>query len=363
MLVSPTYTSADDLVGEGTLRVRFGTIDGATFAENGASTPLEIAVNASDTLQSLAAKISGESGGALEAYVAQGQNGAQLVIKGQEGAANGFVIEGESSALLPTNTPGDLNYLSWQPASDSGQLRQTSQDAEFSFDTVAYTSASNTVSDLPEGITLDLKATNAGDPTQISFSNDTSAIRSVMGDFVAALNEVAALLNESANALGGTLGSDSGARELKRDLARLTSEIVMPNAAEGEPQTLADLGLSFRADGTFTLDNDRLNTTLTSSPEAAAAMFTTGAFGVFATIDNLARDNTSIGDPGSLGGSVSRYQDQIERNDERLERIAEQQERLRERLAANLFAAEQRVSASQSTLSFLQAQADANNAQ
>ncbi len=360
LLISPSFANAEDPVGEGTLRVRFGNVDGAAFAEDAASTPLEITIEASDTLETLAGKIASASGGALDAYVAQGTSGAQLVIKGSEGAANGFVIEGESSAASPTATPGDLSYLSWQPATDTGQLRQTSQDALFSLDTVPMSSSSNTVTGLPEGMTLELTGTNTGAPTQISFSNDTSAISSVMRDFVSALNEIATVLNESAAAQGGELGSDSGARELKRDLARLTTEIVMPGAQDGEPQTLSDIGLSFTAEGTFTFDDDRLNSALSDSPDGVSAMFTTGPFGLFATIDNLARSNTTIGDPGSLGGSVTRYEDQIERNEDRLERIAEQQERLRERLSTNLFAAERTVASSQSTLSFLQAQADAN---
>ena len=109
-------------------------------------------------------------------------------------------------------------------------------------------------------------------------------------------------------------------------------------------------------DGTFRIDSERLEETLTNSPDAAAAMFTTGVFGVFATIDGLARDNTAIGDPGSLGGSVTRYEDQIERNEERLDRIAEQQEHLRAQLARSFNAAQSQIAVSQSTLSFIEQQ-------
>ena len=90
-------------------------------------------------------------------------------------------------------------------------------------------------------------------------------------------------------------------------------------------------------------------------------MFTAGAFGVFATIDNLARDNSLFSDPGSLGGSITRYEAQIERNDERLSRVAENQEALRSRLTRSFIAAQSNVSQSQSTLSFLQQQIDAFN--
>ena len=359
--VSRGYDSADDRVGEGTLRVRFGTVAGSNFAEDPDRPPLEIEVDAADTLETLAAKIGAASAGALEAYVAQGENGAQIVLKGDSGAASGFVVEGESSALLPSNAPGNLSYLSWSPATDAGELRQTAQDAKFALDTVERTSASNVVTGLPEGMTLTLTATNADAPTTLRFDNDSAAIGGFMNDFVAALNDLTSLLNEDAAALGGTLGSDSGARELKRDLARLTSQIVMPSAAEGEPRTLADLGLSFGRDGTFRLDTERMERTLAENADAAAAMFTTGPFGVFATIDRLARDNTRSSDPGSLGGSLARYEAQIGRNEDRLARIAEQQEDLRARLTRELSAAERRVSSSQSTLSFLEQQIEAWN--
>ncbi|MEE4540114.1 MAG: flagellar filament capping protein FliD [Erythrobacter sp.] len=361
-LVSRSYGAADALVGEGNLRVRFGMVSGADFTQDTARTPLDIVVDASDTLETLAGKIASASGGALEAYVATGPGGAQLVVKGEDGSANGFVLEGVG-ANPATGTPGDLSYLSWQPAGDAGELRQSAQDALFSLDTVERTSGSNQVSGLPEGITLTLTGTNAGTPTSIAFDNDTSAITAVMGDLVAALNGIAQQVNADGAALGGTLGNDAGTRELKRDLARLSSEIVMPTAADGEPATLADLGLSVNRDGTFRLDSQRLQDTLANEPQAAAAMFTTGPFGVFATIDGLARDNTRRSDPGSLGGSLARYEGQIARNDERLARIADQQDSLRERLTRDLLAAERRVTASQSTLSFLEQQIDIWNQQ
>ena len=218
------------------------------------------------------------------------------------------------------------------------------------------TSAGNKVTGLPSGLVLNLTDTNQGEPTQISFADKTKQITSMMGDFVGALNDISASLAELAAPLGGELGNDPGARALKRALASLTSQVVMPNAAAGEPATLADLGLVRGRDGSFTLDNSRLSETLDNNLAAARAMFTVGPFGIFATIDNLARDMGSATDPGTLGGSITRYTDQLERLEDRRERIAEQQDVLRERMVKNFAAADARVAASQSTLDFLKNQ-------
>ncbi|MEM7779335.1 MAG: flagellar filament capping protein FliD [Pseudomonadota bacterium] len=355
-LVSQNFTASSDLVGEGTLAIRFGTVTGASFTQDTEQDPLSITVEATDTLSTLAIKIATESNGALDAYVAQGTNGAQLVIKSQTGAQNGFVLEPTSTASSPSAAPGDLTYLAWNPASDAGELRTTGQDALFAFDTVEMSSASNRITGLPEGISLDLTGTNSGAATAISFSTDTSAITQVMGDFVEALNDLASLIDEEANAFGGTLGNDPGARQLKRDLAALASETVMPTAEPGEPSTLGDLGLGITRDGRFELDSEVLSDAIAENENAVAAMFTTGAFGLFATMDNLARDNSLTSNPGSLGGSLERYEDLIEANDERLATIADQQEALRARLTTQFIAAERQIASSQSTLSFLQQQ-------
>lgn len=356
VLASKNFTNSTDTVGAGSLRITFGTVNGTGFTADSARTPLDITVDASDTLDTLAGKINAAGGGDLTAYVANGTNGAQLLIKGQEGAINGFTLDGMSSAANPSATPGDLSYLSWNPASDAGELRQGSLDALFSLDTVAMQSATNAISGLPEGMTLDLLGTNVGAPASIGFASNTGQISAVMGDFVSALNEVASQLAQSAAPLGGELGHDSGARALKRALSSLSGTVVMPNAGAGEPSTLADLGLSINRDGTFRLDSDRLTRNLTDFPDAVGAMFTVGLHGVFATIDSVARANTASGDPGTLGGSIERYNAQIARNDERLAKIADQQEMLRARLTKSLVAADRRVTLSQSTLSFVKSQ-------
>ncbi len=354
-LVLPPIASAAAPVGDGTLTIRLGTIDGGTLNETDPAAAITLDVTAGESLTDLARRITGASRGAVTAQVLTGINGAQLVLTGREGAANAFTIETAGS--------GALADMAWAADGPAGWRPVAAGDALFTLNSVAMRSASNAVTGLPEGITLQLTATNAGAPASLTFSNDTSAISGLMEDLVGAINEVVAKLNEVGNPLGGELGNDPGTRQLRRALSQLTGQVVMPGAAAGEPRTLGDLGLALTRDGTFRLDNARLGQALRDNPDAVAAMFTTGVNGVFATLDRLARSTTRLGDPGTLGGSVTRYQRELQGNNARLEKIAEDQERLRERLTRSFTASERRVGASQSTLSFLQQQIDIWSAQ
>ena len=363
-LLSRPFASRDALVGAGTLNLRFGSIAGNAFTADPARGAIAITLTETDTLATLATRITEASGGAVQAYVANGSGGAQLVMKGQDGAANAFVLEAAMPAPDPDAPPapppaaGDLAYLAWAPAAGDTLRTSTARDAAFRLDGVAMTSATNRVTGLPGGFGLSLTGTNAGAPTALSFAGNSAAISGVMTDLVAALNDIVGQLGELAAPVGGQLANDPGARELRRDLAALAGLVLMPAATGAAPRTLGDLGLALNRDGTFRLDSARLNRTLETAPDAAAAMFTTGATGVFAAVDRLARDTSLAADPGSLGGSLRRFRSQLERSDERLARIAEQQEALRERLTREFTASERRVAASQSTLTFIRQQVD-----
>lgn len=360
IVASKPYASPDALVGEGTLSIAFGTATPTGFAADQSRAPINIAVASTDTLAQLSSKINA-SGSGLSAYVATGSAGAQLVVRGATGEANGFVLSGSGASASGTRMAGQIDYLDWNPAADSGQLKQSAGDAAFLFDGVAMTRPANRIDGLPGGLSLTLTGTNSGAPTRVAAAPQTDAIASVMTDLVAALNDVASQLQESAKAIGGELGNDSGARSLKRSLASLASAVVMPNAPPGSPRTLGDLGLSFGRDGSFRLDSQRLTQTLSIDPQGAAAMFTPGLFGVYATLDKFARSAGLSGDPGSLGGSISRYQRQREQVGEQLEKIAERQDALRTQLSKQFTRSDMRVSASQGTLSFLQGQIAAWN--
>ena len=355
-LVSPAYVAASNVVGAGTLTLRFGTIAGAAFSEDTAHTPVDIAIASGATLADIASAINAKGAG-VSAYVANTAEGAKLVLKGKEGAAQGFVLQA-------AETVGEegLAALAWEPAAGApARLLSTASDAAFKIDTLAMTSTSNTVAEAIPGLNLTLTGTNVGAPTQISFADPGAAVSTAMADLTSALNEIASQLNTATDSKSGDLARDSGAQALRRAFAGLAGAIVMPAAADGSPQTLSDLGLSTQRDGSFVLDNKRLAATLKADPRGVSAMFTNGLFGVFATIDGIVRGANTAGNPGSLAGSISRYAAQKSQITTDQTKITEAQEKLRTQMVSRFAGVDSRVSASRSTLSFLQNQIAAWN--
>ena len=349
-IASNAYSAATDTVGSGTLTLRFGTVAGAAFTEDTGHASVDIAIAAGSTLSQVASAINGANAG-VTAYVANTVNGAQLVLRGPEGESNGFVLEATEDAADP-----GLSNLAWNPGSANGQLLATAQDAKFNVDGLAMTSSSNTISEAIPGVKLTLGATNVGAPTNVSFNDPTDVIESAMQDFTSALNELMSELN-TATAIGADLANDSGARALKRSLSQLAGTTVMPNAT-GVAKTLADLGLKTERDGTFSLDTDRFKATMEADQDGVVAMFTNGIYGVYATFDAIYRKASSTTDPGSLGGSISRYSKQLTEVTENQSDLVIKQEELRARMVARFAKTETRISSSQSTLSFLQSQID-----
>ncbi len=361
VLASPALGSgangANATTGSGTLTINFGTISGASFTADASQSPVNITVNPGDSLSQIAASING-AGAGITAYVASTATGAQLVMKGPTGANSAFTV----SAAENPGDPG-LSALAWNPATGaSSRLAEKAQDASFSIDGIAQTSAGNTVANAAPGLSLVLTGTNAGNPTTVTYSDPSSAITNAMTNLTAALNSIVGTLNTDLTASSsGSLVNDSGARAMAAQLAQLPGATIMPNAAAGAPSTLADLGLVVGKDGTYTLDSTKLQSALTKNPSAVAAMFTDGLYGIYGTLENMSIAISSTTDPGSLAGSVTTYTAQQTSLTSRQSQIASQQSAMQASLISQFATANSSVAQSKSTLSYLQNQIAAWN--
>ena len=360
VVASPTYASATASVGSGTLMINTGTIAGGNFTAGSAS-PVLVTIPRGATLSDVAAAIN-SSGAGVTAYLATVGSGVQLVLKGAQGAASGFTMSA-------TETTGDagLSTLAWDPSTGaSSRLAQTASDASYKLDGIAETSPSNTIPSAAPGLALQLTGINAGNPTTISYSDPSSNIVSAMQSFTTALNAIVSELTTdtagspgasgSGAASAGVLRSDLAARSIQAKLQQLAGAVIMPGAAPGAPTTLADLGLSMNQNGSFTLNTSVLNAALKASPAGVAAMFTTGASGLYDTVFNLVNGVTSTNQPGSLDYSITTYTAGQTSLATQQTAVTTQQSALRTQLINQYAATNAQVATDKSTLSYLQAQ-------
>ena len=357
VLNSTAYPASTSTPGAGSLTITFGTVSGSSFAADSSHAPLAVTIAPGATLADVASAINAANGG-VTAYVATAADGAHLVLKGQQGAVNGFTVAATED---PAN-PG-LSSLNWDPASatTTSSLASTAVDAQFKLDGIARTSPTNTVDSVAPGLSLKLTGTNAGAPTQITYSDPSANIKSMMQDFTTALNSLVGEMKGDLDPASGSLAADSGTRALRAQLSQLTGKTIMTNAATGEPATLSDIGLSVAKDGSYVLDTAKLSTVLKANPSAVAGMFTTGLYGIYSTLDSLSRNLSTGTDPGSLGGSITRYTSAQKTLATQRAKIVAQQDKLRTQLVDRFAHANTLVNSSKSTLTYLQNQIAAWN--
>lgn len=353
-LVSPAVASTTAAVGSGSLTIRFGTVAGGSFTEDTSHAAATVTIPAGATIGDVATAINAANAG-VTAYVANTTDGPKLMVKGQQGAANGFVIEAAEDPADP-----GLAQFAWTPADGTANRVLTSaQNAAYKLDGLPMSAPSNTVNEVIPGLNLTLTATNVGAPATLTFADNSAAISSVMTDFVSALNELSAQVKTATDPVTGDLARDGGALALKRALSGLTGQTVMPGAPAGSPRTLADLGVSIQRDGSYVLDGTKLNAALKADPTGVAAMFTNGLYGVYGTIDGLSRKMSSSNNAFSLTASVNRYTGLKTKVKTDLTALADKQETLRQQLVTRFAKTQTNVADSTSTLTFLKNQINA----
>ena len=358
-LSSPAFASGDAAPGPGTLTIRLGKFTGSSFAADGRAA-ISVSVAQGQSLASVADAINAASGGAVTASLLTSSDGTRLVLKGADGAANGFTVAAQEAFLKPGLKA--LAYSGGAGGSTAMTLGQSAQDAQAKIDGVVVERASNQLTDVVPGVTLDLLSASVGRTVHLSLARPEAALGSALADFVSALNEVRGTLAAAADPKTGELRTDGAARAARTALTRFTSTDLMPNAPAGAPRTLAELGVKTARDGTLSLDGARFDRVLARDPAAVEAIFAPGLYGLAAAVESMARTVTSSAAPGSLAASIDRYGKlKAGLGDERV-KLDDASARLRDQMTRQFAAMDSRVAGFRSTQSFLDNQIKAWNA-
>ncbi|MHB9051216.1 MAG: flagellar filament capping protein FliD [Thiomonas delicata] len=258
---SQDFTSAaNTAVGTGTLQIQVGS---------GAVSNVTID-SSNNSLNGIAAAINTAGAGVNAAVIYDG-TGYRLTLTGNNtGAANAFSVS-------VSGATGSLSALSYSSGTSGGMTEsQAAQNASVSINGLAITSATNTVSGVIPGVSLNLL--QASGSTTLTVANDTSAFVKSVQSFVGAFNSTMNTLNQL-TAFGGTSGpsgpliGNAGIQTLRTQLLNLISGQGVGTVPGSAYASLGGVGVNLNKDGTLVLDTGTLSQALSSNYNAVAGLF------------------------------------------------------------------------------------------
>ncbi len=211
---------------------------------------------------------------------ARTEDGTPLGITATLVTSTGGVEPAGTYLVLTSSTTGASNTISVTQAGGDGGLaalqyetgglanglteKQAAADSVVKVDGFTYTSASNTVSGVLAGVTLNLKATTTA-PVTLTVTSDVSGVQPKLQAVVDAYNALVDVLKQqggynSAVKSGGPLLGDSVLRNVSGQL-----RLALTGRAEietGAPALARDIGIGIDASGKLKLDAATLKTQL-----------------------------------------------------------------------------------------------------
>ncbi|HSG92116.1 MAG TPA: flagellar filament capping protein FliD [Methylotenera sp.] len=302
---STDFTSADAVVGSGSLEIAIGGANNFTvnIAEgNNTLAGVRDAINAADDNSGITATIINVDGG------------SRLVLTSNKAGL------GNDISIVANNTgvDGDLTQLN---TANLVSL-QSAQSAIFLVDQQSVTRDSNSISDVIDGITFDLKKAEPGTTGTLTVSQDNASVKTKVNAFVEAYNALNQTMRQLASydaetERAGPLLGDAALRGVQSQLRQTIS-----GAVEGlGVSTLAELGITTNKDtGGLTLETAKLDAVLASDFSAVA--------NIFASENGLSNKLANVleryaGSDGILDNRTSGLRSRIDTIDSDRERLAD----------------------------------------
>ena len=364
--VSGTFASSSALVGAGTLHVDLGTwtTNQTAFTAKSGSTGKDITVTATDTLETLAAKVNSSNSG-VSATIVNDATGSRLVFTSSTtGTDNAFRVTAVDADSANTDASG-LSALAFDPAGGTSAttITQPADNAAATVNGLPVSSATNSLVNVFSGLTITLsKVTSA--PVQVSIAQDTTAIKKSVQTFVDAYNALSSLLStdlkyDSSSQTAGPLQGDSAAVSLQRQLRGL---VGAASSASSAFSTLSEVGLEFQTDGTLKINDTKLTAAMANPVELKK---------LFTNVDTTTPDNNGfatklrtlsnavLGGDGLLTARLSGLSTKLARNQKDQDTLNDRLDATRARLQAQ-YTALDKTMAGINTLSTYMTQQIAN---
>lgn len=252
-IAAPAAASSTATLGSGTLTIQ--------RAASGA-TPVEVTIEATDTLAGIRDKINAAGAGVTASILNDG-TGARLVMRAND--------TGTDNAFSTTVSGTGLDGLAFDAGTGTGgaTLSQAAANAAATINNLPVTSQSNTLADVLDGVTLTLNAVTGGVPANVAVTADTETLKKKLNEFATAYSSLAALIKtdtkyDASTKKAGVLQGDSSIVGIQNQLrAMLTST----SGASSAYARLSDAGFEIQQDGSLSVNSSKLDKALANLPE------------------------------------------------------------------------------------------------
>ena len=286
----------------------------------------------------------------VRATIVTGADGAHLVLSATNtGLANAIsvAISDGDGGLSP------FVYTAGGPANTMTQLTAAG-DAGAIIDGVVVSSATNTISDAIEGVTLNLVSANPGTELALGVGYDTDGAKRSVGNFVNSYNQLISTITELTKYNKDTkdaapLLGDSTVRAVRDQIRREISSVL----GNTDAASLASIGVTTQIDGKLATDASKLDAAMAADFDSIGELFS-GTTGLATRLDTIASatlggSSTIATREGNLKTTLKSITDQRASLDERLVKV-------RERLSKQFNAMDALLAQLSTTSSFLSAQ-------
>jgi len=276
------FASVDDIVGEGTLTIQFGTTTTGPYAftADPEQSPrvLDIsAANGNNTLGGLRDYIN-ENDFDVQASIVNDGNGYRLVLTSERtGALNSMELTVTGDGDGNDNDNSGLSQLAFN-ASAQTSMTQTvgAQDAALSINGLDITRDNNTVTSAINGVTLELKNADIGNIVNVEVSENRSEIAGSINGFVEAYNALAESIDSLTaynpeTASGSVLTGDFTVRSVESRIRSIMFGSV--SGLQGNIKSLVDVGITSDSSGKLKVDQSKLDDALENYSEEVEALF------------------------------------------------------------------------------------------
>ncbi|RYD25251.1 MAG: hypothetical protein EOP89_09585 [Lysobacteraceae bacterium] len=187
---SKVYTNKDDaVVGADDPGAKWSSVSGTSFS---------ITVGKDDSMDAVAAAINATKSGVTASVVSDGKGGAFLSVKGATGDAQAFTLKGAAV--------GASDVIDIGPGAKNTQITSSALNAQLTVDGIPVERSNNTISDLVDGVKLQLGAVSTRSvPSRLVATPISASVVGTPGDApVASGLSVNALSDRNSDAAAGS---------------------------------------------------------------------------------------------------------------------------------------------------------------